>query len=230
VAIHCARECSGSVTRNISGLTPSRASSLPPGFAFVWDAGRNTNPLWEPSLLANAVGQSPGLSQDRRLREQARSHPVLHLSGMLEGTQIHCGSRACSRIRWVSHQGYLRTDAFASKLAPTRFCICLGCWKEHKPIVGAELTRECSGSVTRVISGPTPSRASSLPPGFAFVWDAGRNTNPLWEPSLLARVESPTHPHPQVAAYAIQLLTVQVGVVIGAHVQAHFAGHLGHQP
>src|SRR5471032_608712 len=158
VGAELARECGVSATSDVSGLPPSRASSLPQWF---------------------------------------------YVQTGICGKHQTCGSRACSRMRCISHQCCIRAAAFASKLAPT-VVLCSdrnlrqtpnlwepsllanavyqppvlyhGCRlreqaRSHsgsmlrpesaantKP-VGAELARECGVSATSDVSGLTPSRA-----------------------------------------------------------------------
>jgi len=150
--IHCRSQPAGdggvSVTDALTGLAPSRASSLPQ----VLVVGHRSTV--GASLLAMAVCQPLMIWLGWRHREQARSHRFLWWA------TDPLWEPACWRWRCVSRWCFDWAGAIASKLAPTGFC---GGPQTH---CGSQPAGDSGMSVADALAGPAPSRAGSLPQVF----------------------------------------------------------------
>src|SRR5471032_1258761 len=165
VGAELARECGVSATSDVSGLPPSRASSLPQWFYVQTGicgkhqtcgsrACSRTRCISHQCCItaaafASKLAPTVVLCSDRNLRQTPNLwEPSLLANAVYQPPVMYQGCRLREQAR--SHSGSMFRPESAANTKP----------------VEAELARECGVSATSDVSGLPPSRASSLPQWF----------------------------------------------------------------
>jgi hypothetical protein len=121
------------------------------------------------SLLAKAVCQATSVLN---LMTPSRAGSLPHCFVLMLGavsTAILCGS-GLARESGVSGDINVESDdAFASKPAPTLFCVVAWRCENHHSLVGVSLLAKAVCQATSMVNLMTPSRASSLPHCFVLM-------------------------------------------------------------
>ncbi|VVO46300.1 hypothetical protein PS876_00039 [Pseudomonas fluorescens] len=171
----------GQVTLMLDVLAPSRASSLPQGFAMVARFVSGTNHCG--SGLARDGGGSGDIDVGSAgpLREQARSHRDFAMVARFVSGTNHCGS---GLVRDGGGSGDIDVGCagpFASKLAPTGFCggreVCV--WHNS---LWERAFRDGGGSGDIDVGSAGPFASKLAPTGFC----GGRKVC-VWHKSLWER-------------------------------------------